>query len=172
MEHFALHPTQFHFVRSFYRHLAKQNLWQFVIFGHNEQDLPKAREMANRLNMKFNPVINYDFKYSKIKNPGFVKQETGIDAEKIIETGFKKISQNFSWCSQLWDAPQINWDGKLLGCCINRFGDFGNVFEQGLETSLNSEKYQYAKEMLLGKKPKRDDIPCTVCEIYTASLSS
>lgn len=37
--------------------------------------------------------------------------------------------------------PQINWDGKLLGCCLNFWGDFGgNAFEQGLERILTSEK--------------------------------
>ena len=42
-------------------------------------------------------------------------------------------------CHQLWDAPQINWDGKILGCCRNFWGDFGgNAFTEGLFQSVNS----------------------------------
>jgi len=66
-------------------------------------------------------------------------------------------------CYQLWDSPQINWDGKLLGCCVNRKKDFGNVFEEGLENCLKSEKYIYAKNMLKGKVRPREDIPCFDC---------
>jgi hypothetical protein len=70
-------------------------------------------------------------------------------------------------CHGLWDDPQINWDGKVLGCCRNFWGDFGgNAFTDGLVESLNSERMNYAKEMLLGQQPARSDIPCTTCNIY------
>ncbi|MFN3315474.1 MAG: SPASM domain-containing protein, partial [Raineya sp.] len=73
-------------------------------------------------------------------------------------------------CFQLWTAPQINWDGKLLGCCVNHFGDFGNVFDEGLDNLLQSEKYVYAKKMLLGEAPDRKDIPCSQCNRYKKVL--
>jgi hypothetical protein len=68
----------------------------------------------------------------------------------------------------LWDAPQINWDGKVLGCCRNIWGDFGreNAFADGLVRSINNEKIEYARGMLLGNKAAREDIPCTTCSIY------
>ena len=28
-------------------------VWQFVVFGHNEHEIPIAREMTERLGMKF-----------------------------------------------------------------------------------------------------------------------
>ena len=28
-------------------------------------------------------------------------------------------------CDQLWSGPQINWDGKVLGCCRNFWDEFG-----------------------------------------------
>jgi hypothetical protein len=69
-------------------------------------------------------------------------------------------------CAQLWDSPQINWDGKLLGCCVNKYGDFGNVFEQGLREAVRTERYTYAKQMVVGRKPGRPDIPCFHCKVY------
>lgn len=51
--------------------------------------------------------------------------------------------------------PQINWDGKLLGCCLNFWGDFGgNAFEQGLEHVLSSENLAYARRMLQRAPPR------------------
>ena len=45
-------------------------------------------------------------------------------------------------------------------------GDFGNVFEKGLESCLKSEKMDYARQMLLGLKEPREDIPCSICKLY------
>ena len=68
---------------------------------------------------------------------------------------------------QLWNEPQINFDGALLGCCVNTWGTFGdNAFEVGLERALASPGLRYAKEMLLGKAPPKAGIPCTTCAIY------
>ena len=40
------------------------------------------------------------------------------------------------------------------------------MFESGLEKTVTSEKYEYMKDMLLGLKPPREDIPCLKCPIY------
>ena len=41
-------------------------------------------------------------------------------------------------CWRLWISPHINWDGRLVGCCFNFFGDYGNVFKDGLQKCLKS----------------------------------
>src|SRR5262249_32642971 len=67
----------------------------------------------------------------------------------------------------LGDEPQINWDGKNLGCCRNFWGDFGgNAFADGLRACFNHEKMNYARAMLSGREAPRDDIPCSSCEMY------
>ena len=76
-----------------------------------------------------------------------------------------------------WVSPSFHvfphWDGRLLGCCRNFWGDFGaNVFEAGLEASLSSEPMVYAKQMLQGQAPPRHDIPCTSCELYKTLAAS
>lgn len=64
--------------------------------------------------------------------------------------------------------PQINWDGKLLGCCLNFWGDFGgNAFEQGLERILTSEKLADGRRLLQGHAlPPDTSIPCASYSIY------
>jgi hypothetical protein len=76
-------------------------------------------------------------------------------------------------CLQLWNLPQINWDGKMLGCCRNYWGDFGgNAFRDGLTAAVMSEKMTYARQMLMGEKPPREDIPCTTCDLYTQRVQT
>ena len=70
-------------------------------------------------------------------------------------------------CHQLWDSPRVNWDGKMLGCCRNFWGDFGaNAFRDGFVNAVNSERMVHARAMLRGAAEPRDDIPCTTCDIY------
>ncbi|MDH7486929.1 MAG: radical SAM protein [Anaerolineae bacterium] len=149
--------------RSDYPRLA----WQFVVFGHNEHEIPAARKLAHELGMAFRPKLSWDANFSPVRDAEFVKRETGLDAVSRQEFKAKRGVDYARICYQLWLEPQVNWDGKILGCCRNTWGDFGgNAFRDGLLESLNSERMRYAREMLRGKRVARGDIPCTTCDIY------
>jgi MoaA/NifB/PqqE/SkfB family radical SAM enzyme len=140
--------------------------WQFIFMGHNEHELPLARRMAEELGMDFTTKLNWDPTFSPVKDKDLVRKDGGIDAADRKEFEQKHKRDYKEYCHQLWVSPQINWDGKLLGCNRNYWGDFGNVFESGLDECLKSERYIYAKQMLLGEKKPRNDIPCTHCHHY------
>lgn len=140
--------------------------WQFIIFGHNQHELPRAREMAAQLGMRFRPKLNHTPRLFPVTDPEFVARESGLGVSSRTEYKQRKRSEYSFPCGQLWDNPQINWDGKMLGCCVNKFGDFGNVFSDGLQTVLRGEKMCYAQLMVTGKVPPRKDIPCYRCKIY------
>ena len=72
------------------------------------------------------------------------------------------------FCYGLFDEPQINWNGDLLGCCLQIDKNFGaNVFKVGLLNALNSTMYVEAKHLIkdLTYKPKTD-LPCLNCWVY------
>lgn len=141
-------------------------IWQFIPFGHNEHEISKAKQMAKTLNMGFRTQLNTLPELFPIKKEAVVRQESGLNAATVDEYEARtKVIYNYA-CLQLWESPQINWDGKLLGCCWNRYSDFGNVFESDLAQCIKSEKYTYAKKMVLGISKPRKDIPCTNCPIY------
>ena len=120
----------------------------------NEHEVPVAREMARELGMEFRTTPNWDPNYSPVRDP-----------KTRAENSWATLTEDI--CQQLWVQPQINWDGKVLGCCINYWGDFGgNAFRDGLRASVNTEQIQYARAMLIGRAPPREDIPCTRCYIY------
>jgi MoaA/NifB/PqqE/SkfB family radical SAM enzyme len=153
-----------------YQSALPKMLWQFVVFGHNEHEIHIAREMAAKLGMDFVTKLNWDCKFSPIRDAELVRTQTGwrpITREEYEQEYGEKFGSAI--CHQLWDAPQINWDGKVIGCCRNFWGDFGsNAFTDGLMNSINNEKMTYAREMLSGRNQARDDIPCSTCEIYIA----
>jgi MoaA/NifB/PqqE/SkfB family radical SAM enzyme len=138
--------------------------WKFVVFGHNEHEIPVAREMARELGMGFFALLNnFDPNYSPVRDP----------AVRRLAPRQRMKYEVLYVCHQLWDEPQINWDGKVLGCCINHWGDFGgNAFRDGLTASVNTEQIQYARAMLLGRAPPREDIPCTRCSEYQEMSNS
>jgi MoaA/NifB/PqqE/SkfB family radical SAM enzyme len=143
-------------------------IWQFIVFGHNEHELPAARALAAELGMQLLPKLTWDDRFSPIRDRAWVLKETGFGVtsrDEHEQIHGKKLFNEI--CLQLWDDPQINWDGKVLGCCRNFWGEFGgNAFTDGLTNVLNGEKITYARDMLMGKAPPRDDVPCTSCEMY------
>jgi MoaA/NifB/PqqE/SkfB family radical SAM enzyme len=155
------------FKQSYGSELPRLN-WQFIVFGHNEHEIPRAKEMARELGMSIAFKLNWDAKFSPIRNPDRVREQAGLTETSREE---HKARRGYDYtqgiCTQLWDRPQINWDGKNLGCCRNFWGDFGgNAFTDGLVATVNHEKMKYARAMLMGRKPPRVDIPCSTCGIY------
>lgn len=158
---------------NYYKSLYKSNYplltWQFIVFGHNEHEIQLAREIANKLNMKFWIKLSWDEGFSPVKNVDLVRGATDSKVASRSEY-YQKYGIDYKQkriCSQLWRIPQINWDGRILGCCFNYWGDFGNAFELGILSGLNTEKISYARQMLLGEVNEKVDIPCSHCPHYT-----
>lgn len=148
--------------------------WQYVAFAHNEHEIAKARQMAGELNMTFDVKLSwgdlYGKEFSPVRNRELIRKESGLDVADRGEYRQKYGHEYFGKeiCLELWHRPQINIDGRMLGCSINFWGDYGNVFDAGLYPVLNNEKMAYARDMLMGFKEARKDIPCTTCKIYAA----
>jgi MoaA/NifB/PqqE/SkfB family radical SAM enzyme/mannose-6-phosphate isomerase-like protein (cupin superfamily) len=156
-----------------YRSPYPELKWQFVAFGHNEHEIARAREMAGALGMSFFLKLSwgdlYDLPdFSPVRNKELVGKETGLGVssrkEYLAKYGRDYVEHTCCW--DLWNSPQINYDGRMLGCPINYWGDYGNVFDEGLDACLNGEKMEYARDMLMGKREPKEGIPCTSCKVY------
>ncbi|MDH4232117.1 MAG: radical SAM protein, partial [Nitrospirota bacterium] len=110
--------------------------WQFVAFGHNEHEIRSARRMAVDLNMAFSLKLSwedlYGHPFSPIKDNGLIRREAGVGAASRQEYREKYGSEYAlrSCCCYLWKTPQINYDGRVLGCPVNYWGDYGNAFRE------------------------------------------
>lgn len=143
-------------------------IWKFILFGHNEHEIIKAKEEAKKLGMDLIFDINWDPSFSPVINKDFVSKETGISyfdnySIKLI-SDCKKDPNHWFYCKMLWEQPQINWDGQLLGCCSLYNNNFGcNVFEDGFFNAMNNPKLIYAKNILTRNALPSPDVPCGNC---------
>ncbi len=102
--------------------------------------------------MAFGVKLAWDSGFSPVRDASLVRSASGLGAatrEEFRERRGRDYTAHL--CEDLWDSPQINWDGKVLGCCFNFWGDFGgNAFRDGLRASLEHERLRYAQDMLTG----------------------
>jgi hypothetical protein len=142
--------------------------WQFVVFGHNEHQIKTARGMAAERGMEFVPRLNWDADYSPVQNRDLVRIESGVGASsraEYRERSGREYTRHL--CLQLWHAPVLNWNGAMLGCCVNCWGDFGvNGFTTSLSEAMETPSLEYARRMLTGEAEPRPGIPCTTCGQY------
>lgn len=161
------HIRQINSYKKAYDSVYPRLTWQFVVFGHNEHELARAKKMATELDMDFRAKLSWDEAFSPVKNAELVKKEANLEHASRSEYQ-RATKKNYvrKVCLQLWKQPQINHDGAVLGCCVNYWGSFGNAFEEGLLEALNNEKISYARRMLTGEAPPRPDIPCYDCRKF------
>jgi lipopolysaccharide biosynthesis glycosyltransferase len=129
--------------------------WQFVIFEHNTHEVEQAARLAASLGMRFVTKLSWDDANSpQGRSRAAYQEETGEHYLQGI-------------CGQLWDSPQVNWNGAVLGCCRNFWGDFGGrAFADGLADALNGDVLSQSRRALMGREDARADSPCASCEIY------
>jgi hypothetical protein len=157
--------------KSAYKSPHPKLYWQFVVFGHNEHEIVKARKLSEDLNMTFRPKLSWEDLYtdafSTIKNSPLIRIETGLGVANRDEYR-KKYGKEYviDCCYSLWGNPQVHYDGRVLGCSVNYWDDYGNALKDGLSQCVNGEKMEYARGMLSGRRESADGIPCSRCKLY------
>lgn len=157
------------FYKTKYNSYLPKLSWQFIIFGHNEHELIKVRSLCKNLNMIFNPKLNHS-KFSPINNPEVVKKDSGLKSvtrDEYLKNNKKHYKRP---CCQLWFSPQVSWDGKMLGCCVNKWVSYGNVFESGLNNIISNSLYKKTLAVLRGENLIDDSVPCFYCPTYNQIL--
>ena len=147
--------------------------WQYILFSNNECEVEAASIKAKELNMQMFYKLNYVKEEFKPKNRKLLEKVTGqqyFSIKEYNENNEKMYGSDF--CYQTIYEPQINWDGRLLGCCAVWRTDLGiNVFEEGLIKALNSAQYREEIACLLGLKEEPSaSIPCEECELYHGNI--
>ncbi|MDH3281936.1 MAG: hypothetical protein OEQ18_12535 [Gammaproteobacteria bacterium] len=102
--------------------------WRLVAFGHNEQECGKTKVMAEDLGTGFYVEPFWGDRFSPERDPAAVRHYTKGHASgktEFIDIHVEAYLQKIL-CSQLWNIPQINRDGRILGFCVNLWLDFGN----------------------------------------------
>lgn len=134
--------------------------WQFILMESDEEDVEKAKKMAEELNMSIYFKKDWSGKF-KPKDPKKIYEVTGLSYDdNCYESDFCNPT-----CIQLLTNPQINWDGRLFGCCENASDDWKhNVLEEDFIECINSDNYRKSIYRLLGDQEVKDHMdPCRNC---------
>jgi hypothetical protein len=139
--------------------------WQFIIFGHNEHELPIVKELCKKYRMAFNPKLNYS-NFSPVKDKEFVRRESGLGVADRAE--YKEIHKKEykAPCYHCFVSPQINWNGKILGCSVNKWKTIGDINEMSISEWENSQYFKTLVGILFERKDCPNTIPCFYCPNY------
>jgi MoaA/NifB/PqqE/SkfB family radical SAM enzyme len=152
--------------KSKYRSELPELVLQFVLFGHNEHELDRVIVLGRMLKMKVFIKLNRCPDQLAVMNRPEIRKRMGY-ADRGEYLLAKGIPYCRGICLELWRAPQINWDGRLLGCGGNMSRAYAeNVLNEYFLKEINNERMRYARKMLMGAAPARDDIPCTGCVFF------
>lgn len=136
--------------------------WQFVIFGHNEHEIPLVKELCVKYNMVFNPKLNYS-SFSPVKDKDFVRRESGLGVADRAEYKEKNGAEYKSPCYHCFSSPQINWNGDILGCSVNKWRILGTLREHNIAEWEQSRIYISLVNLLFHGIKDETDLPCYHC---------
>jgi MoaA/NifB/PqqE/SkfB family radical SAM enzyme len=150
-----------------YRSVLPELILQFIVFGHNEHELERVVALGGLLNAKVFLKLNRCPEQLAVKDRRKIRDLIGYaDRREFLEVTSTQYCADLCLC--FWKSPQINWDGRLLGCCANTSISFADYALGGkFLKEINNERMRYARKMLMGVAPQRDDIPCSSCPFFT-----
>ena len=163
--------------------LSENNIeieWRFLIFKHNQTEIPKAMKIANELGVKlvfaaphvdptkfdeWSSTIDQFSATSWPYNDG--KRDSMPEKQKSTdkETRMMESKLNFkSGCDWLWWTSVVNANTSIAPCCItvDQKDDFGIVNDSKLIDIRNNEKYTKSREIIAGQNNDIDTI-CKKC---------
>lgn len=133
----------------------------------------------NKLDEKSTKIVDKIKKYynlspetvEKIKKENNIKISSTIYVDKDNEFEWPTITSHKScgYCFALKTQLAILVDGTVVPCCLDSNGEIelGNIFEEGLEKIIASERYQKLKKSFQDRKPtERLCMSCTFKEKF------
>lgn len=144
-------------------------IWQFVVMSHNLCDIEKARQLAAELDMSIEFKESWNFhEQEKVREQTAVKKYAYNDGDKkeVKDEEVQLLDFESLYCQDLFLSPQINYDGRLFGCCSAFKKDWGmNVFQDGLLNCINSDVYLNNLIQLIETGSPLKGTPCEHCHI-------
>ncbi len=136
--------------------------WQFIVFGHNEHEIPTIKKLCAEFDMVFNPKMNHS-DFSPVKDVAFIKKETGLTYASREEYKARYKTAYKHSCYQCLCSPQVNWNGDVLGCCVNKWKGLGNAYERPLSEIMGGSLYKAMIDFLFGNGDVNESMPCYYC---------
>lgn len=128
-------------------------VWQFIVFGHNEHQLPQIRTLAKEYGvdeLAIKTAQIYDFE----DGSDLLPQEEKYRRYTEMSAGFVIKNELLDHCWRMWQSCVITWDGKVVPCCFDKDAthQLGDMKTQSFTKIWHSEAYQaFRKQVLHGR---------------------
>ena len=149
-------------------------VWQYVVRESTEssEEILLAKNIAQKFNIPIDFKLTWETDYIP-KDANKLKDVTGLDFLTRKEANHTQRYSKFHKCKALYKEEKIviNWDGRWLGCCGNRYPSDINVFECGIKGLLDNVEYKNVKYYLINDNRYSDDIPNFCKKCITSSFN-
>jgi len=128
-------------------------VWQFIVFAHNEHEIPEIKKMAKELGidkLQLKTAQIYDLENAEKWLPA--NAEFTRYSEKEGRMALKAATKNR--CSRFYRNPVLTWDGTMVPCCFDKDAthNFGNVHESGMKAIWKGNLRQaFAQKLKKGR---------------------
>ncbi len=161
-----------------------RTILQFIVFKHNEHEVPAIKELATELGVDDVEVFGGDIG-GEGHTPYTGRAETREMAEKWLSRNpehrgyWDYFSEdgylNPSHCWFLWRAAIVNWDGSVSPCCnvYRESDDFGNIMEQPFRQIWNNTQFRSARALFAsGNGAQGTRTVCSTCKYFRSPSRS
>ena len=132
-------------------------VWQFIVFRHNQDEIPKLEDEAkklgvDRVSVKTAQVYNFE------DNTDLIPTLEKYSRYKLVEGVYKIKNKLLNQCWRMWSSAVITWDGKIVPCCFDKDAthQMGEVAEQKFEEIWKGEEYQRFRNHILQSRSEID----------------
>ena len=136
---------------------------QFIVFKHNEQELPIIKKMANEIGVD-ELAIKTAQVYGYETDQDFIPENKDLSRYEKQSNGKYVIKNNLeNHCWKMWSSSVITWDGSVIPCCFDKDAKYklGDVTEQTFTSVWNAKTSKDFRAAIL---KGRDQIEmCTNC---------
>ncbi|MFB9212469.1 radical SAM/SPASM domain-containing protein [Echinicola jeungdonensis] len=135
-----------------------QVIFQFLVTGKNEQEIPAVKEMAKKLQvdelqLKTAQIYGYENGSELIPNNQKYSRYIPVGDGKWK---LKKEIRNKCW--RMWQGAVVTWDGKVVPCCFDKDARhiMGNLKSTPMKQVWKQPQYQRFRKQLLSDRKQID----------------
>lgn len=125
-------------------------MWQFIVFAHNEDQLPGIRKLAKEYGVD-ELVIKTAQIYDYSEGSDLLPQNEKYRRYTEMSAGFVIKNKLLNHCWRMWQSCVITWDGKVVPCCFDKDAthQIGDMKTATFSAIWHSEAYRNFRQQVL-----------------------
>jgi radical SAM protein with 4Fe4S-binding SPASM domain len=145
--------------------------WQFMVFRHNEHELPKARDLAMKLGVDHLRFVPPTFPPELTDDPAV--RDRWLPSNPLFRTFDPALAGQRGYirsqrCFYLYRTLTVDPDGSVVPCCFARKPEhtFDNLLAHPLEEVWNNGSYRSARALFSKHAAGRPRVLCDDCSFF------